>query len=131
MPLIVALLNNSSIRDSKLQAAALRCLVQLAKHDTKLATAVVSAGTVAPVLRFAIDALQPSVRHAAAAVLQQLACRTPLLTTMVASEGCTSALVKSLKLDQGTSFALPAVTALGHIASFAPTFAKAVRPWIP
>lgn len=130
---IIAILNNKRVRSHRLRATALQCLAHLAKHPPptrnakSVASAIVAAGAISPVLRFAVDAVNSDVRHAAAAVVLQLSCRTPSLTEAIASEGCSTALVCSLKLDHGTSFALPAISALGYIASFAPAFADAVR----
>jgi hypothetical protein len=126
-PALLAVLGNKRAGEPRLLAAALRCLCHLAHHEASAATAVADAGAVAVAMRFVVDDLNPTVRHAAAALLQQIAVRTPSLSAAVASDGCVAALLESLKLEEGSSFALAPVTALAHIGAFGATFAQAVR----
>ena len=126
-PALVSVLQGDRGSDPRLQAAVLRCLSQLAHHETAAASTVAEAGMVPLAMRSVVDEFSAPVRHAAAALLQRIATRTPALSGAVASEGCVVALLESLKLDRGSSFALAPVTALGHIAAFGATFAQAVR----
>lgn len=131
VPPLLALLRRA--REPRLQSAALRCLCQVAHHETGAAAAVADAGAVAIAMGYAVDDLHASVRHAAAALLQQFAVRTARLSEQVASQGCVVALLESLRLDRGTPHAAAPVVALAHIAAFGSPFAQAVRspPFFP
>ena len=124
---LVAILQQRDAREHKLRAAALRCLCQLAHHETTSATEIAQAGAVEAALPAVVDDKNASVRHAAAALLQRIATRTPALSKMVASQGAVAALVQSLELDISSQYAMAPLTALGHIAAFGATFSQAVR----
>jgi hypothetical protein len=126
VPPLLAVLRNKRMRAPSLQTAALRCICQIAHHESAAAAAVAEAGAVPVAMQFAADDSNAAVRHAAAALLQQVAVRTARLSKEVASEGCIVALIESLKLDRGTPFATAPVMALAHIAAFGSAFAQAV-----
>lgn len=110
----------------KLQAAALHCLAHISCHETSSATVVSSAGAGEAAIRLAAHS-NPALRHAATSLLHQIASRTAQLCKSIASGGCVTGLIASLRLDQGMAFAVAPLLALGHIGSSAPTFAQAVR----
>jgi hypothetical protein len=127
VPPLLAVLRNNRMCVPRLQTGALRCICQIAHHESLAAAAVADAGAVPVAMQFAADDSNAAVRHAAAALLQQVAVRTARLSKEVASEGCIVALMESLQLDRGTAFAAAPVMALAHIAAFGSAFAQAVR----
>lgn len=122
---LIKLLQPVTHSDTRVQAAAMRCLAHLSSHESASAAIVANAAPGPAAIRLA-TATDPGVRRSATALLQQLASRTPDLCTAVASEGCVTALVAALRVDRGTPHALAPLMALGHIGSSAVTFARAV-----
>lgn len=122
----VSILQPSYDTNPKLQAASLHCLAHISCHESSSATVVSAAGAGEAAIRLAGHS-HPALRHAASALLHQIASHTVQLCKSIASGGCVSVLISSLKQDQGTSFSVAPLLALGHIASSAPTFAQVVR----
>ncbi|PNG51684.1 Sperm-associated antigen 6, partial [Tetrabaena socialis] len=68
----------------------------------------------------------PQVRRAAAALLLQLARKTPALAADVCAGGCPASLAKYLQMERAGEGCATGVTLAGTLASYSPSAAKAV-----
>jgi len=90
----------------KARAVAFACLAQMARHADDLALAVVDSGAVPDALAALLDGDNAPVREAAAAMLREIASKTPELAEAVATDGGVAALVQNLGLEQGKAWQL-------------------------
>ena len=113
------------------RASGFACLASMARHADDLATMVMDVGALGDA-RAALtedDVAFPeesaATREAAAALLRELASKTPELAEAVASDGGVDALVQCLALERGDARAMIASQTLGYVADFRPSLAAA------
>ena len=121
------------------RASAFACLAQMAKHADDLAAVVADTGVIrdatAGVMEVgdeggaarteASEASAEATREAAAALLREVASKTPELAERVAMDGGVAALVRCLELERGRKRAILATQTLGYVADFKPSLAAA------
>jgi hypothetical protein len=102
---------------TKLKAAALLCLGQVAKHNDELAAAVLEQGVAHSTLE-AVMSPERSVRCNAALLLHECVRKTPQMCSQMVADGGVACVARNLQLEDGHSNALPTLLALGSIADF-------------
>jgi len=121
------------------RASAFACLAQMAKHADDLAAVVADTGVIrdatAGLMEVgdeggaarteASEASAEATREAAAALLREVASKTPELAERVAMDGGVAALVRCLELERGRKRAILATQTLGYVADFKPSLAAA------
>lgn len=122
----IALLVRGGSTPPDLRAAALNCLAHVASHSEALAAEVAATGLVGPTVAHMADKMVPQVRRAAAALLLQLARKTPALGVQVCGGGCPAALAKFLQLEKEGDGCATGLALAGALASYSPTTAKSV-----
>jgi len=108
------------VNDSKLKHQCCVTLSQIAKHSVDSAELVVESGAIPQVL-VAMNENDNNVRVSAAQLIYEIVHHTQELSSSVLGMGAAASLVKYIKSG---SDPIPAVSAVGHIASFSSSFAN-------